>query len=185
MDEETEANLAAQAAAGHKPAFVALVERNRSTIVAACAKGCDRDRRLLEDCVQEALAEIWRSLPSFRASSAFGTWAYVIAFRVARRLRRRALADEAELGPELAGGLPRASGETADDERIVTRRAALEALSRLSADKRRLVRLHYYEGRTIEEIAGLLDVPVGTVKSRMNRLRSELKGYLQGDGDVV
>jgi len=137
-------------------------------------------RRLLppgqdvEDIVQLAFVEIFRSLPTFRGESSFATWLSCIALRVAMKKARRGLPRFVSLDDEaqspVAGDSPEARLES---------RRALHAFQRILAglsEKRRAVFvLHVLEGHPLDEVAVLLDAKVGAVKVRLHDARREIE----------
>lgn len=130
---------------------------------------------LAEELAQETLVTVWRKAALFDASKAGASaWIFAIARNLridaARRQRREALHAMAEdPEPELA---PPPDHDVEAGERQQRVRAALD---HLPGEQRRIVELSFFEGRAHGDIAGLLDIPLGTVKSRlrlaMNRMR--------------
>jgi RNA polymerase sigma factor (sigma-70 family) len=125
-----------------------------------------RDRALAEDAVQEAFLAIWRSAERYRLERAKpSTWILTLVHRravdlVRREDRRRA--EPLDDPPEAAGG------EVPEEAALRERRLAVQsALAQLPADQREALELAYYGGYTQSEVAERLDVPLGTVKSRM------------------
>jgi len=137
------------------------------------------------DVVQEAFLNAYQSLDSFKGDARFFTWLYRIAFNSAISLKRkRRVALGIELGP---GGVhepldaseysrPGQALERAEEERRIQ-----EALSRLSAEHRAVLVLKDMEGQKYEAMAEILQVPIGTIRSRLHRARLELRELLQGD----
>jgi RNA polymerase sigma-70 factor (ECF subfamily) len=133
-----------------------------------------------DDACQEAMVKIVRSLPTFDGRSAFGTWAYRIATNAAldelrKRRRRPQLAtvdDDARTEPQD----PRAAGRV---ERVGDRLLLDQALAQLPDELRAAVVLRDVADLDYAEIAEVLDVPVGTVKSRISRGRTALAEILQ------
>jgi len=138
----------------------------------------------VDDATQEAMIKIVRSLPRFDGRSSFGTWAYRIATNAAldelrKRSRRPAL--------HVLDGSDRADAEIADDtaERrlasVADRLALDDALATLPDDFRAAVVLRDVADLDYAEIADVLDVPVGTVKSRIARGRRMMADELRLD----
>jgi RNA polymerase sigma-70 factor (ECF subfamily) len=175
--------LVAAAQGGDKFALDQLLRRHYDRIHAVCRRiaGTTRDA---DDACQEALIKIVRSLPRFDGRSSFGTWAYRIATNASldelrKRQRRPALhAVDDEHRPETAD-------PTADDytERFPDRLVLDEALDDLPEDLRVAVVLRDVADLDYAEIAAVLDVPIGTVKSRISRGRAALAGQLRLDAD--
>jgi RNA polymerase sigma-70 factor (ECF subfamily) len=134
--------------------------------------------------VQEALVQIYRSLPSYRGDSKFSTWLYRVVTNVARmhvrreRSRPALHSDHKAVIDRLAsdGGRPDASAERSE------RLAALYAhLSALSEKKRTVLVLHDFAGVSATEIAEIVDAPVLTVRTRLFYARKELYSALAKD----
>jgi RNA polymerase sigma-70 factor (ECF subfamily) len=130
-----------------------------------------------EDVVQEALIRAWRRKDSCQAETRL-PWLLTITRREAHRWRgaprgrREPLLDDGEL-ERLRGVAP-----LVDDDTALEHLAVQEALAELSPEERRLVHLRYDEDLTQADIASFLDIPEGTVKVRLHRLRIRLKEEL-------
>ncbi len=123
-------------------------------------------RELAEDLTQETFLRALRALPSWRGDAAIGSWLIAIAHNLYRddlRLNRRRAAVPLEEIPvsDAGGGAERM-------ELSLEAKEALEALRSLPPDRREIVVLRYYYGYTSKEIAGLLRIPEGTVRSRLH-----------------
>jgi RNA polymerase sigma-70 factor, ECF subfamily len=173
-----DATLVAAAQAGDRNALDQLLRRHYDRIHGVCRRiaGSTRDA---DDACQEALIKITRSLPRFDGRSAFGTWAYRIATNAAldeirKRDRRPGLGTGDDQQPVDA-----TDGRAAGRIEAVTDRLLLdEALAGLPADLRVAVVLRDVADLDYAEIATALDVPVGTVKSRISRGRAALADAL-------
>lgn len=133
------------------------------------------------DIVQDAFIQAFVKLDSFRGSSAFYTWLYRIAFNLAmsqaRRTRPTTSLDAAKnnCGREPVDRQPTPECDLARRERVELVHAALAALT---TEYRQVLVLRELEGYSYEEIAEILDLPIGTVRSRLFRARLELKNQL-------
>ena len=114
------------------------------------------------DAAQETFLTAQRAIRRFRGDSSLRTWLLGIALNECRRAIRRGGADPLPLEIDLACPLSPDEGAFAD------RQALAAALARLSDDHREVVLLHELQGLTYEEVADVLKVPVGTVKSRLH-----------------
>ena len=171
--------MVAAAQGGDRFALDQLLRRHYDRIHAVCRRiaGGTRDA---DDATQEALIKIVRNLPRFDGRSSFGTWAYRIATNASldelrKRQRRPGLhaVDEAHR-PETAD--PSAHEYT---DRFPDRLVLDDALEQLSEDLRIAVVLRDVADLDYAEIAEVLDVPVGTVKSRISRGRAALANELR------
>jgi RNA polymerase sigma-70 factor (ECF subfamily) len=176
---EIELELIASAKQGDRQAFGELVRRHREGVINVVYRMCG-DANLAEDAAQEAFIRAWRHLPGYRPRSPFRNWVYRIATNAAldvlRRERETVDIDELPLSSSEAG--PEATAEGKErGERV--RQAVLE----LPPASRAALVLREYEGLSYQEIANALDVPIGTVMSRLNyarkRLRKSLTPYLE------
>jgi RNA polymerase sigma-70 factor (ECF subfamily) len=158
--------------AGAASAFAAIVRRWQGRLVSLAWRFC-RARARAEDLAQEAFVKAFRSLPTFRGESAFGTWLTAIALNTCRsRLR----AD----GPPLVSlDLARLVPGQADALRRLEERERAETVRRavltLPARYRDAVVLYYFEDRDLQEAARILGVPEGTLKARLHRGRELLR----------
>jgi RNA polymerase sigma-70 factor (ECF subfamily) len=175
------------ALAGRPSAFGELVLRYQDRLYNTLVHvtGSVEDAR---DLVQEAFVQALVKLQSFQRNSAFYTWLYRIALNLAisRRRRRKATASVDDIR-HTSGDEP-VDRDDAPGERIERQERAEQvqaALARLSEEHRGVLVLREIDGYCYEEIAVMLDVPVGTVRSRLHRarlmLRDELKQVLLED----
>lgn len=184
-----DAQLIDQSLNGDSAAFGQLVRKHQdrlfNTIVHVV--GC---REEAEDVVQEAFVQAFVKLETFQGNSAFYTWLYRIAFNTAiSRRRRKKVEVSVERSRELTGVEPVDEGDAPSDrmEREDRVRQVRTALDALSEQHRSILVLREMEGCCYETISEILDLPIGTVRSRLHRarlqLREELKEVLQGSAD--
>jgi RNA polymerase sigma-70 factor (ECF subfamily) len=176
----TDRDLVERAQQGDEEAIHELVERHASGLY-RLAYGLTGNTADAEDVVQETFLGALRHLSSFRRLSSVKTWLTRILFnQVGRhrrsRLRRRtvSLYDVAD-GSESVLGVRRDAGSTAHMD---ARMDVLAALDALSEEHRQVVVLREMQGLSYAVIAEVLDIPVGTVESRLFRARQELRRRL-------
>jgi RNA polymerase sigma-70 factor (ECF subfamily) len=175
-----DAQLVAATLAGDKSAYGRLVERYQDRLTNAVTRflGSREDAR---DVVQDAFVQAYLKLDSFRGASAFYTWLYRIAFNLAmshaRRCRAMYSLDGAHDGQ---GSEPMDHAEGPDGAVLRGERATLvhAALMKLDDEFRQVVVLRELDGSSYEEIAEILSVPIGTVRSRLFRARMQLRERL-------
>ena len=140
------------------------------------------DKHLAEDILQEVFVLIWRKLGWLREPEVFRPWAYRIASREAfRRLRKhrahaRMLGSEAQLD-----GIP---APEAPPSRQAWAEVLPGLLALLSPASRAVLILHYLQGMTLYEVADILEVPPGTVKSRLAYGLATLRDKIEPDGSL-
>jgi len=167
-------SLIRQAQRGDRAAFDELVRRHRDRVYAVALR-LTRDPDDAEDALQETFISAYRGLGSFGSRAQVSTWLYRIATNRALDVinRRRAASSlDADDAPQL-----RAGGD--DYEQAALRRALEGALARLPEDFRVAVVLSDVAGLTPTEAAEVLEVPVGTMKSRVFRARAQLAAMLR------
>jgi RNA polymerase sigma-70 factor (ECF subfamily) len=174
--EAMDQDLVVRAQKGDQRAFEALALKSHARLQAV-AVGILRDPHLAEDAVQQALLDIWRNLRSLRDPLRFEGWSYRLLVRVCYA--------EAKRQPKWATGtaIPEAfEPKAADAYSAVMHRDQLErAFSRLSVEHRAVVVLHRLQGMPLEKVADVLDIPIGTVKSRLSRAMEGLRAALEAD----
>ena len=131
-----------------------------------------RDRAAAEEVVQEVLVRLWKGLPGFRSESSISTWIYTItrnACLTALKRREPRLISLDDPAPRRE-----ADKRAADDWSIPQRPDAEELLNRLPTQYRQVVALFYMQEKSYDEVARMLDLPLGTVKTYLFRARKSL-----------
>ena len=177
-----ERDLIQQCLSGNRDAFRRLIEPHQD-FVFRVALSVLSDREEAEEAAQDAFVRTFRGLRSFSGQVPFQAWLYRIAIRTAlnaRRRRRRRLLERLT-PPSWFGGLASADTE-APDVRFAKRdvRIRLRAIiDRLPAKLHEAVVLTYLQELTGSEVAEILNVPEGTVKSRLHRAREKLQKEIE------
>lgn len=170
--------LVLQLQSGDEQALQPLMKRTYDRAYRLAVAIC-RDRHLAEDVVQESFLSVFRSIHQLRDPLAFQTWLARIVDNRCRKVmgkRRSLLLDE----EEKAKKAPRKA--TDGLERRVAGRLNLEqALDQLSEQHRQAITLREVMGYTYDEMADILEVPVGTVRSRLAGARRNLASILRGE----
>ena len=194
-DREIDQQLVERAQRGDKRAFELLVLKYQRKLGRLLSRFV-RDPAEVEDVTQEAFIKAYRALPSFRGDSAFYTWLYRIRINTAKNylvaLGRRAPTttgfdnEEAE-GFEDADQLRDTSTPESELEGKEIAATVNHAMDALPPDLRTAITLREIEGLSYEEIANVMNCPVGTVRSRIFRARdaiaAELRPLLGTDKD--
>jgi len=178
--------LIAECLQGDPTAFGHLVRRYQDRLYNTIYRLVDHAEDA-QDVVQDAFLNAYQSLENFKGDSQFFTWLYRIAVNTAismKRKQRAVISIEAarngESGVEPVDpseiSRPGHALEMAEQERRIR-----EALSRLSPEHRAVLVMKDMEGQKYEAMAEVLQVPIGTIRSRLHRARSELRELLQQD----
>ncbi len=188
VSEQMEPDVRA-ARGGDPDAFARLVEQHEGRIYRLALRMTLSPDDAAE-LTQEAFLSAWRALPSFRGRSSFSTWLYRLAYNACidflrREKRRRAIfADPIETW---AGDIREEPDGRSDPARLLERQSDREAvragLAALSEAHRQVLTLRELEGLSYAEIADLIGVSEGTVKSRLNRARLALREILSRQGN--
>ena len=171
--------------AGDRGAFGDLVEKYQDRLFAAMVH-ITLNRSDAEDVVQEAFVKAFMKLDTFQRSSGFYTWLYRIAFNMAiSRKRRRRVHLSVEQSREVSGNEPLSTMESATEklERHEDAERLHEALTQLSDEHRAIIDLREMQGCDYETIGDTLNLPVGTVRSRLHRARAHLREILDDNQD--
>lgn len=179
--------LVRQALAGSQAAYRTLVARYASAAVNMAAR-LVRDRAVAEELAQDAFVRAFARLATYDPERRFSAWFFRVLHNVAVDYLRRRRVDTVSLDALAAEGY---QGPPADDpasspedelERRHLAKALEAALGRLRSEYREVVVLRYQQGLTVDEIAGVLQLPEGTVKTFLHRARKELAAILSAAG---
>jgi RNA polymerase sigma-70 factor (ECF subfamily) len=172
---DSEKKLLEQAAKGDSEAFSKLFLTYK-TLVYRVVYRLLRIQEDVDDAVQQTFIEVFKSLPGYEGKSKFTTWLYRIAVNVSiQHLRKRRSDTISDFDPEI---LPSESKKD-NLEQMELHKQIETALDAIPIKKRVVVVLHDIEERTMEEIAAILNIPLGTVKSRLFHGRDEMRKKLQ------
>ena len=187
MDND-DAALIERCRAGDVAAFEPLVEKYRQRVW-RLAYNTLRDREEAWDVAQEAFIRAYQALPSYRGQSTFYTWLYRIVMNVAfdrarsRGAQGRAFGTERVPEEDWERVLPDQNpGDEAPDAkaaRLEQRQKIVQALDTLPEHHRKIVMLSDLEGLSYREIADTLEIPMGTVMSRLHNARKRLRDALK------
>lgn len=189
----TDAELIARARSGDALAEEELVRRHyRSVFCLAYRLTHTYDDA--QDIVQDAFIRVHNALPNFRGDSNFSTWVFRIVRNVflddqkKRRIRNHASLEEmveledSSVARQIEDPLP-------GPEFLVTRRAQSDliqqAVMELPEASRLMIALYHFQHKSYEEIAEIMELPLGTVKSRLNRARLALRGRLAASRELL
>ena len=172
-----ETQLVTQAQNGDRNAFSELVRLHVQGVLNVIYRMCG-DMLVAEDAAQETFIRAWQNLPSYRPGMPLRNWLYRIAFNAGMdmlRKNKRILPDDIE-DLHLTDRQPGPESLVSQNERTAMVQRAILSLPDAS---RAVLVLREYEGLSYQEISSTLDIPVGTVMSRLNYARNLLKSKLQ------
>ena len=183
MNQTSDQTLIDHCLAGRREAFGLLVERYQNRLFHSLLHllGSTEDA---QDVAQEAFVNAFEKLGSFRGQSQFYSWLFRIAYNTAvsskRKSRRMSVSIEARRD---ASGLEPSDGNPASEPSYAMdvsdrQRLVQQALSELGEEFRTALVLKEMDGMSYEEIADIVKVPLGTVRSRIHRARLELREKL-------
>jgi len=138
-----------------------------------------RNRSEAEEIAQEVFLRVHRAVEDFRGEAKLSTWLYAITSRLCLN---RLASGERRMAREGEESLERLRGDAdpaAHVERVELEAALQRAITELPEERRIVVVLRDFEGLSYEEIAAALDLPLGTVRSRLHRARTDLKEKLE------
>ncbi len=178
---KTEAELIQEALAGNSQSYGQLVERFQDRLFNAMLHVVGSHDEA-EDVVQDSFVQAYIKLDTFQGNSQFFTWLYRIAFNNAlSRQRRRRGELSIEQSREITGSDPEDRHESPDEPALRQERVALvsNALQKLSEEHRKILVMREMQDLSYEDIAEILSINIGTVRSRLSRARNQLKIQLE------
>ena len=173
---ETEIALIERAQKGDRDAYGDLVRCYYTCVVSIVQHMCG-DTHLAEDAAQEAFLRAWIKLPSFHPDSSLRNWLCRIAINAALDvLRRRTGNTSSKMEMQcLPDPSPNPEAALIEKEQVASLQLVMKSLPEAS---RSVLVLREYSGLSYEEIGAVLEIPIGTVMSRLNYARNRLRGLL-------
>ena len=187
MNEFQERQWIEAARRGDQDAFASLVHLYEKRVMALALRMC-RSPEDAAEAAQEAFLAAWQGLPNFRGESSFSTWLYRLTSNACVDLLRK---ENRHQGPSLDDGTVSAEvpDPTPTPEKAVEQqelRRQIEAgLQTLSPEHREVLILREIQQLSYDEIADVLSLDLGTVKSRINRGRRQLREFLLKQGNFL
>lgn len=163
---------------GDTQSFRLLYRRHQQRVRAIFYPLCDGS--VLDDLVQEVFLRAWKGLPKFRQTAKFSTWLYRIAWNVASDQRQAAAKGRSQL--EVLSQHAPIQQNSVDVMHLHYQDLVQRGLVQLSLDHRTVLVLHDLEEITQKEIAEILEIPIGTVKSRLFHARAAMRQFLETEG---
>ncbi len=169
---------------GHRAALATLVERHHAPLLGYLYRLAGGDRALAEDWVQESFLRLLRGIEQYQYPRPVKPWLYAIATNLARDYFKAAEMRQTDSAPDEPHFWQRVGGMDAAAEQLFihqeTQNRVAAAIQQLPSHQREAVILRYYQDFSLADIAAALDIPVGTVKSRLSLAISRLRA-LVGD----
>lgn len=172
--------IARVVAKGDQHAFRQLVLRYQSPLRVWARRLCDGDAHLADDLSQETFIKAYKALPAFRAEAKFSTWLYRIAFNIAANRWRAKKLQWTELDENQA--LETDEGETQNQDLV---RDVETAINQLTPPQQLAIRLSFEEGFSHGEVAQIMGLPLGTVKTHILRGKQTLERLLSSWSNAV
>jgi RNA polymerase sigma-70 factor, ECF subfamily len=175
--------LIAATATGDKLALRTLYARHHVRVYRFLLR-LVHNEAMAEDLLADVFLDVWRKADRFAGRSQVSTWLLAVARHKALSALRRPMAEalDDDAAERIEDPADNAEAVLAKRE---THAALRDALEELSPAHREIVDLVYYHGRTIEEAAAIVDVPVGTAKTRMFYARKQLRSAMAARGEVA
>lgn len=154
--------------------FAAILREYQDKVFRLCCAMLG-DRALADETAQEAFVRIWKALPRFRGESALSTWIYSITRNCCLTARKRIAADR---GRSLEDPSVRVAAERTAQPPADRSIDILRFVAELPPHYREVVLLFHMQEKSYEEVAAMLDLPLGTVKTYLHRARKQLAEVL-------
>lgn len=160
-------------ASGDQHAFSQLVRKHQSQVRTWARRLCNGDHHLADDLSQEAFIKAYMALPAYRGEAKFTVWLYRIAFNIAASKWRKKKLDWCNIDDQ-----EEAAHDTCELQQFAVNKDINQAMNQLSEPQRIAVQLCFEEGFSHGEAAEVMGVPLGTLKTHVNRAKLKLKESL-------
>ncbi|MDF5722254.1 MAG: sigma-70 family RNA polymerase sigma factor [Rhizonema sp. PD37] len=177
-EDESDSYLVQRCLRGESEYFRRLYRRHQQRVRSILYQLCDPSS--LDDLVQEVFLRAWKGLPKFRGTAQFSSWLYRIAWNVASDQRQRTVQGRTQL-QTLKEKTP-IQQDAPDLMDLHYQDLVQRGLASLSFEHRTILVLHDLEEVPQKEVAQILEIPVGTVKSRLFHARAGMRQFLQQQG---
>lgn len=158
---------------GDEHAFAALVRKYQSQVRSWARRLCNGDESLADDLSQEAFLKAYMALPAFRGDAKFSVWLYRIVFNVAASKWRKKKLDWCNIDDQVD-----LASEHCELQKFAADKDIAQAMMLLSEAQRIAIHLCFDEGFSHGEAASVMGVPLGTLKTHVNRAKAKLKTHL-------
>lgn len=169
----TDARLMELVRAGRRDEAIALLLPAFRRKIFGLAYSFLRDRDAAEDVTQEVFIKVWRALPGFDGRAAMSTWIYTIARNTSMSALRARRPQSSLSDPQVMEAVESNHAVPAADV-VADRAAILRLVDQLPVKQRQVIMLFYMQAQSYEDVATMLAMPVGTVKTLLHRARARL-----------
>ncbi|MFT7242704.1 MAG: RNA polymerase sigma factor (sigma-70 family) [Candidatus Azotimanducaceae bacterium] len=175
-DDQSDEALVRAALAGRDDAYQLLIERYQNLVWQLLNRLIPQleDR---EELAQDVFIKVYFKLAKFRFESKFSTWLYTVTYRTALSHLRKVKVQFEELNEELHEFS--ASIESPEEFDVALHQALEQAVANLGLEDRTVISLYHQQGCTVDEIATIVNKPIGTIKNQLFRVRKKLKQKLE------
>jgi RNA polymerase sigma-70 factor (ECF subfamily) len=185
QESRSDGELARLVAAGDRQAAAELVGRYQADVRGFLVRLCG-DRHLADDLAQDTFVRMLRRADRFDPAYRMRTWLLTIARRLWINQGRRARAAAGDGIDHMAGAEPGPDEQAARHDQAAYRRTQLDrAMAALSDAQRQAITLFYQQEQTVQQIATIMGLPEGTIKSHLYRGRAALKQMLSGQVELL
>ncbi len=182
-----ENKLIERASGGDPAAFNRLMEIHEKRMYAVALRMCG-NREDAQDCLQEAMLRVYRAISNFKGQSSFGTWVYRITMNTCLdELRRKKNKQNTSLDNMLDQGWAPTDESSSPEKKVMQnemRQSIANSIRDLPEDMRSAIIMRDVHGYSYDEIADMLNVNVGTIKSRISRGREKLREKLSNFSEL-
>ena len=179
MDQQLEVSTIRRAKEGEAAAFTELIEAHQLRLYRFLLRICGKPE-LAEDIVQDAFVRVLGNIERFDERYRFSTWLFTIGRRLLlNSLQKHRPRSESDWLASYEGSSVGGDSEVRDREgRLATVAMLGEALDVLTPQQREIVVLYHHKDNSVQEIASLLGIPAGTVKSHLHRARRRMRDWI-------
>ena len=184
VEQSSDEMLMRRIASGNQLAMRTLVARYQVRLYRFLVRNVGGNPTLAEDLLSDIFFDVWRqAVGQFRGQSSLSSWLLTIAHNKARKAMKQAVRREAkevsQADDEIAYRLP----DPSDNPEVILQKNESSArlrrcVAKLCPEHAEVIDLVYYHGKSIKEVAEIMNIPAGTVKSRMSRAREVLRSML-------
>ncbi len=161
-------------------AFTELVKRHQSGLRYSAQQMCGGNAALADDLAQETFIKAYKALASFKKQSKFSSWLYSIALNLLRQKYRKDLSSPqlSSIDDVMEAEMSNAAADTSLGEEQQLHGELAKAMAKLSIDQRSALHLFMHQQLTHQEISNIMQIPLGSVKTHINRGRVLLQEEL-------